>query len=109
MCACLRVHVYVFVIVIYPSAGVSIYHLSILLALYTITYISHLQVCQSVLKERRVADLSKKPLQGVEFLSSLAKIDPIYKEEEEAYKVGDWASELACANWWRVELCDILS
>lgn len=40
-----------------------------------------------MLKERRIADLAKKPLQGIEFLPFLAKIDPIYKEEEEAYKV----------------------
>jgi len=45
------------------------------------------EVCAAVLKERRIADLAKKPLQGMEFLPALAKIDPIYKEEEEAYKV----------------------
>lgn len=46
-----------------------------------------------MLKERRVKDLAKKPLQGIEFLPSLAKIDPIYKEEEEAYKVSRLAAD----------------
>lgn len=31
--------------------------------------------------------LSKKPLSAVEFVAPLARIDPIYKEEEEAFKV----------------------
>ena len=31
--------------------------------------------------------LSKKPLTAAEFIPLLAKIDPIYKEEEEAFKV----------------------
>lgn len=41
-----------------------------------------------VLTERRIQTLSKKPLQSVEFIAPLARIDPIYKEEEEAFKVG---------------------
>ena len=40
-----------------------------------------------VLTERRITTLSKKPLQSVEFIAPLARIDPIYKEEEEAFKV----------------------
>lgn len=40
-----------------------------------------------VLTERRIQTLSKKPLQSVEFIAPLARIDPIYKEEEEAFKV----------------------
>uniref|UniRef100_A0A8W8LMD2 ATPase AAA-type core domain-containing protein n=1 Tax=Magallana gigas TaxID=29159 RepID=A0A8W8LMD2_MAGGI len=39
-----------------------------------------------VLTERRIQTLSKKPLQSVEFIAPLARIDPIYKEEEEAFK-----------------------
>lgn len=31
--------------------------------------------------------LAKKPLTAMEFIGPLAKIDPIYKEEEEAFKV----------------------
>ena len=44
--------------------------------------------CSQVLTERRVAQLAKKPLQAVEFIAPLARIDPVYKEEEEAFKVG---------------------
>lgn len=40
-----------------------------------------------VLTDRRIQTLSKKPLQAVEFISPLARIDPIYKEEEEAFTV----------------------
>ena len=46
-------------------------------------------VCQQVLTERRVNQLSKKPLQAIEFVAPLARIDPVYKEEEEAFKVGE--------------------
>jgi len=42
---------------------------------------------QAVLTERRLKQLSKKPLTAVEFVPPLAKIEPIYKEEEEAFKV----------------------
>ncbi|XP_033730694.1 dynein regulatory complex protein 11-like [Pecten maximus] len=41
---------------------------------------------QQVLTERRIQTLSKKPLQAVEFIAPLARIDPIYKEEEESFK-----------------------
>lgn len=41
---------------------------------------------QQVLTERRISQLSKKPIQAVEFVAPLARIDPIYKEEEEAFK-----------------------
>ena len=40
-----------------------------------------------VLTDRRVAQLSKKPLQAVEFVAPLARLDPIYKDEEESFKV----------------------
>uniref|UniRef100_H2YYK9 ATPase AAA-type core domain-containing protein n=1 Tax=Ciona savignyi TaxID=51511 RepID=H2YYK9_CIOSA len=39
-----------------------------------------------ILSERRISQLPKKPLTAVEFISPLARIDPIYKEEEEAFK-----------------------
>ncbi len=42
---------------------------------------------QQVLTDRRIQTLAKKPLQSVEFVAPLARIDPIYKEEEEAFKV----------------------
>lgn len=42
---------------------------------------------QQILTERRIQALSKKPLTSVEFIAPLARIDPIYKEEEESFKV----------------------
>jgi len=45
------------------------------------------QVCSTVLIERRVNQLTKKPLAGIEFIAPLARLDPIYKEEEEMFKV----------------------
>ena len=44
-------------------------------------------VCTTVLTERRVNQLSKKPLESIEFIAPLARLDPIYKEEEEMFKV----------------------
>jgi hypothetical protein len=40
-----------------------------------------------VLTDRRIQQLSKRPLTAVEFIAPLARIDPIYKEEEESFKV----------------------
>lgn len=45
-----------------------------------------LQAAQQVLTERRINQLPKKPLQAVEFIAPLARMDPVYKEEEEAFK-----------------------
>ncbi|PIK39618.1 putative IQ and AAA domain-containing protein 1 [Apostichopus japonicus] len=42
--------------------------------------------CQQVLTDRRVTQLAKRPLVASEFIPPLARIDPIYKEEEEAFK-----------------------
>lgn len=50
--------------------------------------------CESVLTERRVNQLQKKPLQSLEFVAPLARIEPIYKEEEEAFKVCDVTNTL---------------
>ncbi|XP_006873767.1 PREDICTED: putative IQ and AAA domain-containing protein 1-like [Chrysochloris asiatica] len=47
-----------------------------------------LQATQSVLTERRLLQLSRRPLVASEFLGHLAKLDPVYKEEEESLK--DW-------------------
>jgi len=44
-------------------------------------------VCTAVLIERRVNQLNKRPLTSVEFVAPLARLDPIYKEEEEMFKV----------------------
>ncbi|CAM4538719.1 dynein regulatory complex protein 11 isoform X1 [Lepidochelys kempii] len=42
---------------------------------------------QTVLSERRLRQMTNKPLTAAEFLSSLARQDPVYKEEEETYQV----------------------
>ncbi|XP_061463641.1 dynein regulatory complex protein 11 isoform X2 [Rhineura floridana] len=42
---------------------------------------------RSVLTERRLMQLNKKPLTAVEFLTCLARQNPVYKEEEETLKV----------------------
>uniref|UniRef100_A0A8C5KFY0 IQ motif containing with AAA domain 1 like n=1 Tax=Jaculus jaculus TaxID=51337 RepID=A0A8C5KFY0_JACJA len=49
---------------------------------------SILQAIQSVLTERRLLQLAKKPLVAAEFLGHLAKLEPVYREEEESLK--DW-------------------
>ena len=41
---------------------------------------------KEVLTERRSSQQQAKPLQAFEFIPGLARNDPIYKEEEEAYK-----------------------
>ena len=40
-----------------------------------------------MLTERRINMLNKKPLVAAEFIAPLARIDPVYTEEEEALKV----------------------
>lgn len=45
------------------------------------------QAIQSVLTERRLLQLSRRPLVASEFLGHLAKVDPVYREEEESLKV----------------------
>ncbi|XP_012641646.1 IQ and AAA domain-containing protein 1-like [Microcebus murinus] len=47
-----------------------------------------LQAVQSVLSERRLLQVVKRPLVASEFLGYLAKLDPVYREEEESMK--DW-------------------
>ncbi|XP_069317655.1 IQ and AAA domain-containing protein 1-like [Eulemur rufifrons] len=47
-----------------------------------------LQAIQSVLNERRLLQVAKRPLVASEFLGYLAKLDPVYREEEESLK--DW-------------------
>lgn len=45
------------------------------------------QAIQSVLTERRLLQLAKRPLVASEFLGHLAKLEPVYREEEDALKV----------------------
>uniref|UniRef100_A0A8C2YPJ9 IQ motif containing with AAA domain 1 like n=1 Tax=Chinchilla lanigera TaxID=34839 RepID=A0A8C2YPJ9_CHILA len=47
-----------------------------------------LQASQAVLNDRRLLQLSRRPLGASEFLGQLAKLDPVYCEEEESLK--DW-------------------
>lgn len=45
------------------------------------------RVVRSIMTERRIQLLAKKPLAASEFIGPLAKIDPIFQDEEEALKV----------------------
>ncbi|TRY95217.1 hypothetical protein DNTS_010028, partial [Danionella cerebrum] len=44
------------------------------------------QVVRSILTERRIQQLPKRPLTASEFVAPLARIDPVFQEEEEALK-----------------------
>uniref|UniRef100_A0A8B9NZL2 IQ motif containing with AAA domain 1 n=1 Tax=Apteryx owenii TaxID=8824 RepID=A0A8B9NZL2_APTOW len=50
-----------------------------------------LQAVQTVLSKRRILQMTKKPLTAVEFMTALARQDPVYKEEEETFKA--WYTE----------------
>ncbi|NXJ89338.1 DRC11 protein, partial [Corythaixoides concolor] len=45
-----------------------------------------IQAVRAVLSELRLLQMSRKPLRTDEFVTSLARQDPVYKEEEEAFK-----------------------
>lgn len=45
------------------------------------------KVIQRVLTKRRVLQQANKPLTAAEFIAPLAKMEPIFQEEEEALKV----------------------
>ncbi|NXP52701.1 DRC11 protein, partial [Heliornis fulica] len=45
------------------------------------------QAVQDVLSELRLLQMPRKPLRSVEFMTPLARRDPVYKEEEETFKV----------------------
>ncbi|NXE76127.1 DRC11 protein, partial [Cochlearius cochlearius] len=44
------------------------------------------QAVQAVLSELRLLQMTRKPLKTAEFMTSLARQDPVYKEEEETFK-----------------------
>ncbi|NXQ87204.1 DRC11 protein, partial [Nyctibius grandis] len=44
------------------------------------------QVVQAVLSELRLLQMTRKPLRTAEFMASLARENPVYKEEEETFK-----------------------
>lgn len=45
------------------------------------------RACKEVLTERRLALLDKVPLVASELIAPLSRMDPVFLEEEEAYKV----------------------
>lgn len=45
------------------------------------------QVVRDVLTELRLLQMTRKPLRTEEFVAPLARHDPVYKEEEESFKV----------------------
>ena len=45
-----------------------------------------LSAVKEVLSERRISQQQLKPLQAIEFIPLLARNDPIYVDEEEAFK-----------------------
>ncbi|XP_049656230.1 dynein regulatory complex protein 11 [Accipiter gentilis] len=45
-----------------------------------------IQAVQAVLSELRLLQMTRKPLRTAEFITSLARQDPVYKEEEETFK-----------------------
>lgn len=45
------------------------------------------RVIQSVVTKRRILQQAHRPLTAAEFVAPLAKIDPVFQEEEEALKV----------------------
>ena len=65
--------------------------------------------CNQVLTERRISQLSKKPLQAMEFIAPLARMDPVYKEEEESYKVSRDHFVYAPSQWERMLQCNVIS
>ncbi|XP_044043451.1 dynein regulatory complex protein 11 isoform X2 [Siniperca chuatsi] len=46
-----------------------------------------LQAVRSVLRPRRLKKLRLQPLTAAEFIQSLSRMEPVYREEEEAFKV----------------------
>lgn len=45
------------------------------------------RVVKEILSERRIQQLTKRPLSAAEFVLPLARIDPVFQDEEEALKV----------------------
>uniref|UniRef100_A0A8C4RZ76 Zgc:153738 n=1 Tax=Erpetoichthys calabaricus TaxID=27687 RepID=A0A8C4RZ76_ERPCA len=50
---------------------------------------SMIQAVKTVLNERRLDQMVTRPLTAAEFLAPLAKMEPVFKEEEEAIKVNN--------------------
>ena len=58
-----------------------------------------LHVMRSLTSISSTFQLSKRPLLAVEFVAPLARIDPIYKEEEEAFKVSNKCPRVKKETW----------
>ncbi|NXS87342.1 DRC11 protein, partial [Erpornis zantholeuca] len=59
-------------------------------------------VVHTVLSELRVLQMSRKPLRTAEFVTSLARHTPVYKEEEEAFKA--WYIKSPLGKAWSAAL-----
>lgn len=64
-----------------------------------------LQAIRWVLTERRIMQLSKRPLVASEFLAYLAQLEPVHREEEESLKVrlgGERGQKSQACGWDRL-------
>ncbi|XP_051480096.1 dynein regulatory complex protein 11 isoform X2 [Apus apus] len=57
-----------------------------------------LQAVQGVLKDLRLLQMDKQPLRVEEFLVSLGRLEPVYQEEEEAFKA--WYARTPLGQAW---------
>ncbi|KAG7467435.1 hypothetical protein MATL_G00153700 [Megalops atlanticus] len=72
-----------------PTAALDLSSLAKVTDGYTQGHI--LQAVRAVLSQRRVGQQRRRPLSALEFIPTLARQDPVYKEEEEAFKA--WYSK----------------
>lgn len=56
-----------------------------------------IKAIQSVVTERRVRQQGRRPLTAAEFVAPLARIDPVFQEQEEALKVAPHNEHLVCS------------
>ncbi|XP_071418294.1 dynein regulatory complex protein 11 [Pithys albifrons albifrons] len=61
-----------------------------------------LEVVQTVLSELRLLQMPRKPLRTVEFVASLARHIPVYKEEEETFEA--WYAKTPLGRAWSAAL-----
>ncbi|NXP17922.1 DRC11 protein, partial [Scytalopus superciliaris] len=63
-----------------------------------------LEVVQNVLSELRLLQMPRKPLRTVEFVTSLARHIPVYKEEEETFEA--WYAKTPLGRAWNAALAE---
>ena len=63
------------------------------------------QTINNTMTERRVLQQKMRPLQPVEFISHLAKFEPIYREEQDAYYT--WVSKLMWFSFRSPKMCQL--